>query len=204
MIAPRIVAIGDSHIYGRLDAVNGGWIGQLRRRLEGTYPQSAMFNLGIGGETTKDVLNRIKSELEPRKPNAIIIGVGTNDARRRGGSKGKHEVDPKRFEKYLHKLVVISRALTPCVLIPSVLGVDEARTQKIDGFYYDNKDFKHYHDIQARLSQSMHVTFLDFFTALPMSDPKISPDGIHLSTAGHESLFSKKRPEIEQFLESIK
>ena len=72
-ITPKIVAIGDSLIYGRHDAFVGGWIGRLRSWLENKNQWSAVYNLGIGGNDTYRLLNRMDGELSVRNFNAIIM-----------------------------------------------------------------------------------------------------------------------------------
>jgi lysophospholipase L1-like esterase len=87
----RLVALGDSLIYGFGDPEGGGWIERLRRRWMSPQGEDhALYNLGVRGDRVRQVSQRLKTEfrhrgeLRHRVPDAIILSVGLNDSARLG------------------------------------------------------------------------------------------------------------------------
>src|SRR5438105_4903694 len=92
---PVLLLAGDSITYGFWDT-QGGWAGRLRnfldqRCLEVNDPETlnttrytAVYNLGIPGDTSRGLNARFESEVKPRfdpEQEAItFIAIGTNDA----------------------------------------------------------------------------------------------------------------------------
>lgn len=83
-----IYCFGDSITYGASDGERGGWVDRLKtaclaRHLEGG-PDVDVFNLGIGGETTRMMRSRLSAELaarlEPGPPSRVTLAYGANDA----------------------------------------------------------------------------------------------------------------------------
>ncbi len=84
----RIVAIGDSITRGDIffagpggrNTIQGGWAARLGARLDQEFPkQYEVLNMGINGDNALGVLNRLESDLISKRPDIIIIAVGTND-----------------------------------------------------------------------------------------------------------------------------
>ncbi|MDA0866715.1 MAG: GDSL-type esterase/lipase family protein, partial [Cyanobacteria bacterium] len=87
----RIVAVGDSLVYGYGDPEGGGWVERLRRRwLQPETPGHAVYNLGVRGDGVKLVAQRLDSEfryrgeLRNRLPDVVMLSVGVNDSARVG------------------------------------------------------------------------------------------------------------------------
>ena len=81
----KVLALGDSLVYGFGDPIRGGWVEQLRRQW--MAPDSlghVMYNLGIRGDGVQQVSQRLdaefhcRGELRHRVPDVIILSVGTN------------------------------------------------------------------------------------------------------------------------------
>src|SRR5438105_4369403 len=142
MTTPRIVAIGDSIIYGRLDSQESGWTGMLRVWLESHIDDtSAVFNLGIGGNTSRDVLERVPVEVEPRSPNCVVVGIGTNDSRRQDADSPT-ELPVEDFADNVRKIIKAVAAPDRLILVAGLLPVDEARAcpHPASGYYHYNSD----------------------------------------------------------------
>jgi lysophospholipase L1-like esterase len=91
---PQLFLFGDSIIYGFWDS-EGGWTGRLRqfldqRALEVSSPLElntknyvTVYNLGIPGEMSTGLADRIRGEFEARynqeQESVFIIGIGIND-----------------------------------------------------------------------------------------------------------------------------
>jgi acyl-CoA thioesterase-1 len=206
--APRVVAIGDSLIYGRLDAQSGGWVGLLRAWLEQDGPEgSAVFNLGIGGNTSVAVSERTRVELPPRTPNAVIFGVGTNDLRRVDGPNDEHEVDPDTYQQRLVMSVRTAIDLGARVAIAGIIPVDENRTRPHNGYWYSNADVALYDGIARDVAAgegALHIDFARAFatpeTPYQLTRQDLLADGIHPNAAGHQGMFESARAALHEWL----
>ena len=79
---PDICIFGDSIAYGFSDLEKGGWVNRLRLYVENEHPEWAcqVYNQGVSGDDTNDLLNRFKTEAEAREPEIIIFAIGINDS----------------------------------------------------------------------------------------------------------------------------
>src|SRR3989344_1664180 len=64
MIPKRIAAIGASYCEGKVDPEGGGFVGRLRSWHESFIQDNHVFNLGISGDTTSDMLKRLEKEMK--------------------------------------------------------------------------------------------------------------------------------------------
>ncbi len=85
---PNVICFGDSITRGENDHISGGWADRLkseaiRKFLNSGDDEICVFNLGIGGETSKGLVGRFESELKPRigigDINLVTIAYGAND-----------------------------------------------------------------------------------------------------------------------------
>lgn len=79
--AKRICIWGASSTYGVGDQTLGGWINRLRLYFDNKKADHyRIYNLGISGEPTTNLLKRFEAEADARDPEIIIFGLGANDA----------------------------------------------------------------------------------------------------------------------------
>ncbi len=99
----KIVALGDSLVYGYGDPVGGGWAERLRR----LWMESAghtLYNLGIRGDRVVQVSERLeqefrlRGEIRNRLPDLILLSVGVNDTARLGRPDGRTYTDHDLFQ----------------------------------------------------------------------------------------------------------
>lgn len=74
----RIVALGDSNIKGKGLLENDAYPAKLERALKAKGYNVTVKNAGINGNTTKDVLGRMDSDV-PQGTQIVILSVGIND-----------------------------------------------------------------------------------------------------------------------------
>jgi len=108
----RLVALGDSLIYGFGDPEGGGWIERLRRRWMSPQGEDhALYNLGVRGDRVRQVSQRLQAEfshrgeLRHRVPDAIILSVGLNDSARLGRLNGKNFTEFENFQDDVSNLL---------------------------------------------------------------------------------------------------
>lgn len=81
----NITFIGDSFVEGFGDPTNKGWVKRVCEYSCNNNPNLALniFNLGIRGETSGDILNRYKAVIKENqlneKTNILVMSFGTND-----------------------------------------------------------------------------------------------------------------------------
>ena len=108
----RILFFGDSITQG-FWSKEGGWVEIIRKYYDGLAlddlkhnKQPEIFNLGVSGDTTKNLLARIESETKariwPDDPVVIVISIGTNDDLFEGG---KQWITPAEFETNLNAII---------------------------------------------------------------------------------------------------
>jgi lysophospholipase L1-like esterase len=81
----RLIFIGDSIVAGSGDDECRGWVGRVGTATRRAGIDHTPYNLGIGGNTTADVLARWEQEvtrrLNPEIANRLVVQAGVNDAR---------------------------------------------------------------------------------------------------------------------------
>jgi lysophospholipase L1-like esterase len=202
MIPQRIIVIGASSVYGRVDLNSGGWVGRLRKWHESKAPRNAVFNLGIGGDTTVDFLKRLKPESQARRPDLIIISIGLNDARRIGSSAGPNNTPKLKFQQNVRKIIETAKSITPKVVFVDVYPIDDSKTAPIpwgNNEYYLLSDVQEYRNLAKKIVISEKVPFLDIWSGWAKKGYKnlLYKDGLHPNDKGHQEIFLKLRNFLE-------
>src|SRR3989338_5799563 len=128
----NIVIFGDSITWGAYDPDQGGWATRLRNYFEAKDDEINIYNLGIPGDTTADLLKRIEIEARSREPKVIIIAIGINDARFIHSTHSLR-VSPEEFQQNITKLNSIAQEFTNKVVFVGLTVVDESKTAPISG-----------------------------------------------------------------------
>ncbi|MCC5649277.1 GDSL-type esterase/lipase family protein [Nostoc sp. XA013] len=196
----KIVALGDSLIYGFGDPEKGGWIEQLRRWW--MLPDSAghvLYNLGVRGDRTQQVAQRLevefrhRGELRNRVPDLIILSVGVNDSARLARLNGRSYTDFALFEKEIATLLDLAQQLCP-VLFVGMVPVDEAKMPFLDCFYYNHADQYRYKEATRIACTKRQIPYLDIFEQWMERGEnwrlkRLSEDGLHPNTLGYQALL---------------
>ncbi len=165
----RIIALGDSIVYGFGDPEGGGWVERLRRQwmcLDGSG--HALYNLGIRGNGVFQVAERLemefrqRGELRNRTPDLIILSVGVNDSPRVGRPDGKYLTDFTCFNCQLTDL--LDKALELCpVLFVGMIPVDETKMPFLDCLYYNHADQYRYKEACKQTLLMLPIPSLGIF-----------------------------------------
>ena len=193
----RILVFGASTAYGAWDA-EGGWADRLKRHCHEKTIQGKMYclvyNLGISGASTDEMLVRFQSESRERMKESertiFIIAAGTNDARFIR-SKGRNDVPPGKFRQNLTKLIALARKRSTAVLIIGPTPVDQSKTDPVPwdrNHSFRNADITKYNAIMESVCSERHVHFIDMLDAMKGAS-YLSDDGLHPGTKGHARMF---------------
>lgn len=182
-----IVFIGSSSVYGEADMKEGGYVNRIHKWVANKQLPIKIYNLGIPGESTDDLLNRAPIELAHRKPSLVVIHIGTNDAAlaTKGGTS---DVPLAEFEKNSHKLITMAKQYAQEVLVLTPSPVDDKKNPHLFGTYFYNQDVKKYaHRLVEICTEekvpciNLHEKFSKLFIKRYLHD-----DGLHLNANGHE------------------
>lgn len=200
----RIIALGDSLIYGFGDPVGGGWVERLRRQwmhLDGSG--HALYNLGIRGNGVAQVHQRLeqefrqRGELKNRVPDMIILSVGVNDSPRVGRRDGRNLTDFGAFMAQLADLLDRAQQLCP-VMFVGMTPVDESKMPFLDCLYYDRAEQYRYKEATRIACKLRRIPYLDIFDLWiergeKWIESRLCPDGLHPNVKGYEALLEDIR-----------
>ncbi|NEQ98263.1 MAG: G-D-S-L family lipolytic protein [Cyanothece sp. SIO2G6] len=197
----RVVALGDSLIYGYGDPVGGGWVEQLRRQW--MHPQSSghvMYNLGIRGDGVQRVNQRLdaefhcRGELRHRVPDVILLSVGINDSARLGRPNGKLFTPMPQFAQELAYLLDHAQGLCPVIFV-GMVPVNEASMPFMDCLYYNHTDQWTYKEATKQACESRNIPYLDVFDLWmgrgeAWMRSRLCTDGLHPNPEGYQALLA--------------
>lgn len=196
----RLVALGDSLIYGFGDPEGGGWIERLRRRWMSPQGEDhALYNLGVRGDRVRQVSQRLQAEfnhrgeLRHRVPDAMILSVGLNDSARLGRLNGKNFTEFETFQEDVADLLDQAAELCPVYFV-GMTPVDEAQMPFSNCLYYNHADQYRYKEVIRTACIEREIPYLDIFEMwLTQGEDwwrsRLHSDGLHPNSAGYKSLL---------------
>lgn len=194
----KVLALGDSLVYGYGDPIGGGWAERLRRFwMEEDGP--VLYNLGIRGDRVSQVLERLeqefrlRGEIRNKVPDLLILSVGVNDSPRLGRPDGRCFTDELLFQKQVAELLDNARQLCP-VLFVGMVPVNEARMPFLDCFYFKHADQRRFKTITQEACGDRQIPYLDIFEiwqqrGMEWINDHLMADGLHPNVAGYKALL---------------
>jgi len=190
----QILVFGDSTASDEVYLGFECWVTRLRK-LVNEKEETSVFNLGIVGDTTKDLLKRLYCECKAREPDIIIIRIGGNDSRFNNKTEDSVETPAKKFEKNIHKIISICKKYTEKIIFIGEMPANESRTMPTiwsDTEYFTNKSIKKYDEIIKHACKKESVLFLELFDNWVRMNYKNlldEKDGLHPNSEGHKIIF---------------
>ena len=196
----KIVALGDSLVYGFGDFIGGGWVERLRRQW--MSPQSSghiLYNLGVRGDRTCQVAHRLerefssRGELRNRVPDLILLSVGVNDSARLGKSDGKVHTNFPEFKQKIAHLLDLAQSLCPVAFV-GMVPVNEAKMPFLNCFYYNHLEQYRYKEATLQACQQRNIPYLDIFDlwlsrGKDWTRSQVGEDGLHPNISGYQTLL---------------
>lgn len=187
-------------MYGFGDPEGGGWVERLRRQwMQPGGSGHVLYNLGVRGDTLKQVARRLEHEFRHRGesrnrvPDQIILSVGVNDSARLGHPKGRNATDFEAFKLEIANLLDQAQRLCP-VLFIGMVPVNETRMPFLDLFFYNHQDQYLYKEATRIACQERQIPYLDIFDlwlqrGWDWCQTKLTPDGLHPNSLGYQLLL---------------
>jgi len=190
----KIVCFGDSIVEGEGDELGlGGWAGRLQQYiLKGSkVGKNRVYNLGMGMETSMDLLHRFFSEVLYRDPDIIIMQAAHGDSRSMLNNANEEEFEigkGARMRSY-HKLFKYLSQSKKKVLI---LGLNPVsmNTKFKKSVPRRAKHIESHNRGLKKLCIEYNLQFLDprdIFKKINME--KYYVDGLHPNSKGYELMF---------------
>jgi lysophospholipase L1-like esterase len=214
----QILIYGASITHG-VGGENGGWAEKLKAAFhkqmfgadtEGEWYE--VYELGIPGQTTSDVLGRFDTELKARlrvkrpKDLVVVLSIGLND------SKAVDVVDnhlrtPDDFAANIHSFIHLAKDFTPNILIVGLAPVDESKTRPKQNFagkdvYLTNERIRIFDETLERTCDEEGTQFVPLFNEAPSDwvQHYLWADGVHPNDAGHEWIKGEVEPVLREML----
>lgn len=196
----KVVAIGDSFVYGYGDWEGGGWAERLKRHWQRPQQEGhILYNLGVRGDTVRHVEQRLQSEfyrrgeLRNRQPDALILSVGANDSARLGHQNGRHYVPLEEFEAAIARILDLAQSMGPTWFV-GMVPVDEVKMPFAGSVYYSHVDQALYNEAIRVACHQRDIPFLNCFDRWNArgdlwSNARLIEDGLHPNGEGHKAVF---------------
>lgn len=195
----RVLVFGDSIAYGGWDT-EGGWVERVKKQAHKLTAESSgqtkiqVFNLGIGGDTSRKILARIQNETEARLSKTwgtkIILSFGINDERSKDGII---EVPLEEFQNNVQEIIKIAKSYTDELLI---IGNPPIGEDLVDfkTFKYSDKRNKQYDSVLQNCANAANIPFISTRELFDKAGNNLNAyDKLHVSDKGHEIIADAAR-----------
>jgi acyl-CoA thioesterase-1 len=194
----RIYVFGDSIAWGAFDEEKGGWVDRLKIHFfnQEDTDYAEVYNLGLPGMKTTDLLKRIEIECGDCNPDIIIFSIGINDS--------SFGTPIEEFRENLEKLCEKARKFTEKIVFIRLSGVDEEKTKPVywnEDAWYVNAEIEKYDALIENFCQVKNLKYISLKGVLKDGDWE---DGLHPNAKGHEKIFEKIKPEILSIFQEAK
>ncbi len=190
----RICVLGDSTCSEEYYYSYPNWVALLRERF-GT--EDSIFNLGISGETTQGLLQRVEVECLAREPEVIIICTGANDSRFVNITPESVATPEDEFKDNVEQIIAICKEFTSKIIWIGNTPCVESKTAPTiwsDTEYFVNSSLKRYNDFIKHICLKEKVIFIDMFEKWSKLDYKSildEEDGLHPNAEGYRLMYEE-------------
>ncbi len=157
----------------------------------------ATYNRGIGGDSTKGVLDRLQVSLFDIQPSKVVLLIGINDIN--GGVASSKII--KNYRKILSEIKEkLPTAKVYCVsILPMNSDVETYSTTKVEKS--TEKILEINPQIKAMTDAEPNMTYIDLYSSVQDGNDRLitaySDDGIHLNNAGFAVWASVIKPYLQ-------
>lgn len=204
----QILIFGTSNTFGCYDT-QGGWADRLKQyciqqSLDNESYRCLVYNLGISGNTSADIVRRFKAEAAERdrdsKSTAVLFDVGLNDSLIFNDTR-KHCVTPEDYEENLQLLISQARELVSAVSFKKISPVYQPAVDPVPwvpAASYTTEHVNTYNTILAKVTSEAGVPLIDPTPAFSEPLERCFVDGVHPTSATHERIFKLVRDTLSE------
>lgn len=205
----NIFIFGDSIVDGNWDREKGGWTERLKlffneKRVsgEGVF----VYSLGIAGNTSKDLLDRVEFESYQRQDeqekNIFIFAIGMNDSVFLP-DKNRNLISPDQFKENLQYLTALARKYSKSIIFVGLNRIEESKTTPLfwhSKMYCYDKHLKQYNEIIKAVCKEHKLIFVDILEEFKKEKYKelLDKDGLHPNAQGHQKIFEIVKKALEK------
>ena len=204
----RILIFGDSITQGFNDP-QGGWVEHLKREyMRQNLEESGeleIFNLGISGDTSAEILKRIETETMvrrwPNDPIMTILAIGVNDS---ADKLGKRLVPIDEYQANVKKILILMKRLSDYQLVvgltPCVDGLMAPAAWSENDFRAQNHRIGEYERVLAGVTKEQSTEFVSMWQIF-MNAPNwesMLPDGLHPDSRGHGIIYNHVKNKLSE------
>ena len=192
-----ILCFGDSITFGRGEQPCLSWVGRLKDYFEPQDFWNCVYNLGIPGDTSADLLKRFDAEAKPRTKSlrqdkyVMIVAIGINDSRWDGMPEdNKPRITKGEFDKNVKELIKKAKSYKTDLIFIGLTPIDESKTLPFEETSFKNEKIKSFNEIIKKDCEDNNVLFLDLFEKLNNEDwPSMLADGVHPNAKGYDRIY---------------
>ncbi len=205
----NILVFGTSTTYGAWDS-EGGWVQRLRKLIDQKIIKSdfkldyLVYNLGVSGNKSKDILDRFENETKPRLDkyggeNIFLFHLGINDSIF-SEALGTTEVSEDDFRSNLAELLSLAKKYSSKIVVIGAMPVD-GRVNPMPWSpkrSYRNEFVEHFNQIMEEVAKKEGTHFIEVYKKFIDEDySSLLADGVHMNDEGHRLLFEDVRNYLE-------
>ena len=191
-MSKRICVWGDSIAHGSCDNIGGGWVDRLKIFFNQSEHDYSVYNLGVSGDNSSDLLKRFEIEYNARQSDVVIIAIGINDSQYNINTN-KNRLELNKYENNIKKIIDIIELKSKKILFLGMSKVIEVMLTPIPWDEnmekcYSNKEIQKYISILKNIASTQKCNYLDIFELLKNEDME---DGLHPNASGHKKIFEQ-------------
>lgn len=208
--AVKIVAFGDSITLAMRQPKEKRWVGVLAASLNKSFPdcQIEVINSGVGGNTSREGLERIEKDVLDHNPDLVLIEFGGNDATEDETRHVESEEFRANLETMCTRITETCNAKVALLTFPPV--IDEWHVWGGKPFFEPwggvDKCVEGNRKITRDFAAEKGLVLIDIDKALrehaKAHGPEdcILPDGIHLTATGNQVVADAIIPAVEKIV----
>lgn len=181
-----VLVVGDSISAAYGMSLAEGWVALLAEQLKGSYPQLAVVNASISGETSAGAAARLPQLLQAHQPSVVIIELGGND--------GLRGYPIKRLRQNLRGMTELAQAGGARVLL---LGMQIPPNY---GSRYSGEFYASYARVATQTDSAL-VPFL--LEGIATDSALMQADGIHPQPDAQPRLLANLWPQLQPLLPAL-
>lgn len=177
------VFLGDSLTFGYGVKPRENWVNKLKVNYN-----LNIYNKGVNGNTTTDMLFRFQEDVLNLKPTKLFIMGGTNDLLSNRSVNSITNNIELMIKDSLSNNISVTIGIPPNI-IPEVAN---KLFMRCDTYEYCKENLSKLRNNLIELCNKYSLPYLDFYNAISNSENKLElySDGIHFSPKGQDILFT--------------